>query len=57
VASTELFSSDIFTDEVLRNLDENVIKPKFKLPDLSDPTEILDELEMGETEVDSNGEE
>jgi len=57
VASTELFSSTIFTDEVLRQLDENVIKPKFKLPDLSDPLEILDELEMDEKANSSNGEE
>jgi RecA/RadA recombinase len=57
IASTELFSPNIFTDEVLRNLDEHVIQPKFKLPDLSDPTEILDELEMGGNEVDDNGEE
>ena len=57
VASTELFSDKIFTDEVLRSLDENVIKPKFKLPDLSDPIEILDELDMGENSTASNGEE
>jgi hypothetical protein len=57
IASTELFSPNIFTDEVLKNIDERVIQPKFKLPDLSDPTEILDELEMGGNEVDDNGEE
>jgi RecA/RadA recombinase len=52
VASTELFTPEVFTEDVLRQLDVNVIMPKFKLPDLSDPTEILNDLE-----IDENGQE
>ena len=48
VASTELFTPEVFTQEVLRQLDVNVIMPKFKLPDLSDPNEILDGLDIQE---------
>lgn len=48
IASTELFTAGVFTEDVLRQLDENVIKPKFKLPDLSDPTEILNDLDIKE---------
>ena len=48
VASTELFTPEVFTTDVLKQLDENVIKPKFKLPDLSDPSEILDGLDIQE---------
>ena len=46
VASTELFTPEVFTEDVLRQLDVNVIMPKFKVPDLSDPTEILNDLEI-----------
>jgi RecA/RadA recombinase len=45
VSSSELFSAEVFTADVLKQLDENVIKPKFKLPDLSDPIEILEDLD------------
>jgi RecA/RadA recombinase len=48
VASTELFTPEVFTEDVLRQLDVNVIMPKFKLPDLSDPIEILNDLEIDE---------
>lgn len=48
IASTELFTAEVFTEDVLRQLDENVIKPKFKLPDLSDPIEILNDLDIKE---------
>lgn len=41
VASTELFTDKVFTMEVLKQLDENVIKDKFKLPDLADHSDIL----------------
>lgn len=51
VASTELFTDKVFTLEVLKELDENVIKNKFKLPDLSDHIDILESLE--ETEMES----
>ena len=54
VASTELFTPEVFTQDVLKQLDANVIMPKFKLPDLSDPNEILDGLDIQEAE---NGQE
>jgi RecA/RadA recombinase len=40
-----LFNKDVFTDQVLRDLDENVIKPTFKLPDWVDPNSIDFELD------------
>lgn len=46
VASTELFTADVFTKEVLQQLDENVIKNKFKLPDLTDHSDLLNDLEV-----------
>lgn len=46
VASTELFTEKVFTGEVLRQLDDNVIRDKFKFPDLADHTEILDSLDV-----------
>jgi len=48
VASTELFTPEVFTVDVLKGLDEKVIQPKFKLPDLSDPYEIIEGLEISE---------
>lgn len=48
VASTELFTPEVFTQDVLQHLDVNVIQPKFKLPDLSDPNELIADLEIGE---------
>ena len=56
VASTELFTPEVFTKDVLKQLDENVIQPKFKLPDLSDPSEILEDLEIGKDTLE-NGQE
>lgn len=47
VASTELFTPEVFTQEVLEMLDKNVIQQKFKLPDLTDPIDVLDDLEEG----------
>jgi len=44
VASTELFTEKVFTREVLEQLDVNVIKDKFKFPDLADHSDILDDL-------------
>jgi RecA/RadA recombinase len=56
VASTELFTPEVFTKDVLAQLDDNVIKPKFKLPDLSDPSEILEDLEIEKDNLE-NGQE
>ena len=60
VASTELFTDKVFTREVLQMLDDNVIKEKFKLPDLTDYSNIMESLD-GDLEFDNddnqNGEE
>lgn len=60
VASTQIFTPEVFTEEVLKMLDENVIQPHFKLPDLFDESE-LENLVDGEVEehevTESNGEE
>ncbi len=56
VASTELFTEKVFTREVLEQLDENVIKDKFRFPDLADHSDILDDLvtEGDNSEVNEN---
>lgn len=56
VASTELFTERVFTEEVLRQLDDNVIKDKFKFPDLADHSEILDSLDV-QSDSDSDNDE
>jgi len=53
VASTELFTPEVFTNDVLKQLDEKVIKNKFKLPDLVDHSDILASIDDG---VDSKNE-
>ncbi len=52
ITSSQLFTSDVFTDEVLRQLDENVIKKHFVLPAMGSNEEISDALEseMAENE-------
>lgn len=45
VASTELFTDKVFTKEVLEQLDENAIKPKFKFSDHSNNEDLLESLE------------
>lgn len=55
VASTQLFTPEVFTESVLRELDEKVIKPHFNLPDLFDETELgefVDNTEESEQEQD-----
>ena len=47
IASTQLFTPEVFTEEVLRQLDENVIKPHFKLPDVV-KDDFLDEIASDE---------
>ena len=56
VASTQIFNSDVFTDEVLKMLDEKVIQPHFKLPDLFDENEFESLLNPGESEENNEGE-
>lgn len=45
VTSSQLFTPEIFTKEVLKQLDENAIKKTFLLPDLVDNQDIVDALE------------
>lgn len=55
----ELFSEKVFTEEVLRKLDEDVIKPTFQLPDiysLEDEQADLKELLDTEAEIEVDGE-
>jgi len=56
VASTELFTDKVFTKEVLEQLDKNVIKDKFKFPDLTDHSDILDSLDEDVENLDSSDE-
>lgn len=51
----EFFSSRLFTDAVLKELDENIIKPTFKFPETSDEINSLenDELENLNDDEDS----
>lgn len=60
VPSTQIFTEEVFTEEVLKQLDEKVIQPHFKLPDLFDESE-LEDLVNGDVEeqevTESNGEE
>jgi RecA/RadA recombinase len=51
IASTQLFTPEVFTDDVLKELDENVIKPHFLLPDLFDEAELEAFGEMNEEET------
>jgi RecA/RadA recombinase len=57
VSSSQLFTAEIFTDDVLKELDEKVIKAHFILPDIINNDEIMnaidsedydDESELGE---------
>jgi len=55
----ELFTDKVFTQEILKELDEKVIKPTFMLPSiesLDDLAEITKELEEIEDEGDIEGE-
>lgn len=60
VPSTQIFTAEVFTEDVLKQLDENVIQNHFKLPDLFDESE-LEDLVNGDIEeqeaTESNGEE
>lgn len=61
VASTELFTPEVFTMDVLKQLDENVIKNKFKLPDLVDHSDIIasidDEVDEKKEDINEDGQE
>jgi len=56
---SELYTDKVFTQEVLQQLDDNIIKPTFQLPDitsLEDLTEITEDLfedvETGDIDID-----
>lgn len=59
VPSTQIFTSEVFTPEVLKELDEKAIQPHFKLPDLFGEKEMEDMLqgleETPETEQNTEG--
>jgi RecA/RadA recombinase len=50
VTTSELFSSKVFTQEVLENLDNNVIKNKFHLPELMDYSDIVNSIDVDSEE-------
>lgn len=61
VPLAELYTEKVFTQEVLRELDENIIKPTFMLPsiesldDLAEVTgDLLDDAEMGDVNLDDD---
>ena len=54
VTSSQLFTPEIFTDEVLKQLDEAVIKPHFILPDIS-KDDILSAFDDVEEDTDAQG--
>jgi RecA/RadA recombinase len=57
VASTELFTDKVFTQEVLEQLDKNVIQDKFKFPDLPDHDELLSTLDEEGVVLDTDSDE
>lgn len=50
VPSTQIFTSEVFTEDVLKIIDEKVIQPHFKLPDLFDENEFESLLNTPEEE-------
>ena len=51
-AARYLFSKEVFTEEVLKELDENVIKKTFRLPDIAEENE---DYGMAEDEESTDG--
>ena len=43
----DFFSARLFTQEVLQELDEKVIKPTFKFPESQDEIDLLENDELG----------
>ena len=56
IFSSQLFTPEVFTEEVLRKIDEKAIKPHFLLPDLFDMKE-LEAVIDGEEENEEDGQE
>ena len=51
VKGSAVFNSEVFTEEILRKLDEEIIKPMFELPKyVSDEEDLSDELGLGNEE-------
>jgi RecA/RadA recombinase len=50
----DFFTSRLFTQEVLKELDEKVIKPTFKFPETQDEIDLLESDELGNLTVDSD---
>jgi hypothetical protein len=48
----EFFSARLFTDEVLKELDEKIIKPTFKFPETQDGINDLENDELEELNAD-----
>ena len=57
VPLAELYTPKVFTDEVLHEMDENIIKPTFMLPsiesleDLAEVVDLIDETEIKEANI------
>lgn len=54
VPIAQFFSNRLFTDVVLKELDDKVIKPLFKFPDNSDELNELEEAELNELNVEDD---
>jgi hypothetical protein len=54
ITSSQLFTAEVFTEDVLRQLDENVIQKHFQLPAMQSNEEITNALEA---ELGGDGEE
>ena len=50
VTSSQLFTSEIFTEDVLKQLDENVIKSHFVLPDIINNDELMNAIDSEDSE-------
>ena len=54
IKAGQLFSSEVFTEEILRNLDDSVIRPLFELPNIVEGETMLDLFDDYETEDDAS---
>lgn len=54
IKAGQLFTSEVFTDEILKQLDEEIIKPLFELPNVTDADTLPDIFDdMGEEDDDT----
>lgn len=57
ISAKDLFTANVITNEILKEIDEKIIKPLFMLPDidsLDDLAEVADEMDSLENENDEN---